>query len=86
MNDPANNDYCDVEQKLADARERMTALLNHVAIRQQKCHACEAIMLMVPHANGRLTPYDADGTNHFATCSDPNRFRKGKRATTTADN
>lgn len=45
------------------------------------CPACGGRIYFVTNpATNRNVPVDADGTSHFATCSDPNRFsRKGKR-------
>lgn len=82
--DPAYNDWIDCKVELERARETMTTLLKNVAIRKDRCRSekCRAEMLIVRHANGRETPYDADGTNHFITCPDRDRFRKARHATT----
>jgi uncharacterized protein with PIN domain len=84
--DPANNDYCDVEQKLADARERMTHLLDQIGGPWASCKACGAAIRFVHHPRTKKSvPYTAEGQNHFIDCPDRDRFRKGKRATATSN-
>lgn len=40
------------------------------------CRGCGAQIEFKPTKNDRLMPVDADGTPHFATCSQADRFRK----------
>lgn len=55
----------------------------------KQCRACEADIVYLRTKNGKTMPVDAKGvlrddyqfdharhTSHFATCSDPERFRK----------
>lgn len=43
------------------------------------CRACGARIQFVETDKGRRMPVNTDGTSHFATCSDPKRFRKRDR-------
>ena len=87
--DPAYNDWCECVQSLTEARDRMRHLLNQIAIRRGPCRGCRAPLVFVQHANGKLTPYDADGdnlgSNHFAVCKERDRFRKEKHAATKSE-
>lgn len=40
------------------------------------CRACGASIRFESTASGKLMPVDADGTSHFATCPQAERFRK----------
>lgn len=40
------------------------------------CRGCLAAILWVVHRNEKLTPYDLDGTPHFATCQQSKAFKK----------
>lgn len=44
-----------------------------------KCKLCPAAIMWVLHRNGRKTPYDLDGTNHFVTCPFRDRFKTAVR-------
>lgn len=46
---------------------------------EKSCRACGGAIFFIPTAKGKQMPVDADGTSHFATCSDPKRFRKRDR-------
>lgn len=41
-----------------------------------RCRACRAEISFAPTSTGKLMPVDADGTSHFATCPQADRFRK----------
>lgn len=41
-----------------------------------RCQACGAEIRFVKTAAGKMMPVNPDGKSHFATCSDPQRFRK----------
>lgn len=41
---------------------------------------CDAEIIWVVHANGRRTPYTAEGLNHFIDCPDRDGFRKRRAA------
>jgi hypothetical protein len=40
------------------------------------CRSCRRLILFVQTAKGKLMPIDPDGTSHFATCTEPARWRK----------
>lgn len=40
------------------------------------CRACGVAITFEETKNGKLMPVDADGTSHFATCPQADRFRK----------
>jgi hypothetical protein len=54
----------------------ITALLKAIGADPGQCKGCPAPVLWVRHANGKLTPYDRDGTNHFITCPNARQFKK----------
>lgn len=55
-------------KRLAEWRENMAALLKHVGI-EVECEKCGRPIVFVKHRDGRPTPYDYDGVNHFLTCA-----------------
>lgn len=38
---------------------------------------CRQEIWWIVHRNGKRAPYNADGINHFVTCIDAPRFKKG---------
>ena len=48
-----------------------------------RCRSCNATIAFVPTPKGHLMPVDVvgehRGESHFATCTDPKRFRKRDR-------
>jgi hypothetical protein len=43
------------------------------------CSACKKTIYFIKNPKTRqLVPVNADGTSHFATCSDPKRFSRKK--------
>jgi DNA-directed RNA polymerase subunit RPC12/RpoP len=40
------------------------------------CRGCGAEIRFEPTTKGKLMPVDADGTSHFATCPQAERFKK----------
>lgn len=44
--------------------------------KENECRGCGATILMVQHKNGKWGPYDLDGTTHFATCPQADRFKR----------
>jgi hypothetical protein len=63
--------------ELENTRKRLAMLLNAVGV-PGSCLGpnCHADVLWVVHINGRRTPYDPDGTNHFITCPDRELFKR----------
>lgn len=55
------------EQELAEIKEKLRKLLNHVGNPGQ-CRKCPAQVYWVTSKNGRPSPVNADGTSHFANC------------------
>jgi hypothetical protein len=40
------------------------------------CRGCGAVIAFAETARGKLMPIDIDGTSHFATCPQAERFRR----------
>ena len=40
------------------------------------CTGCRRQIFWLIHKNGVRTPYDPDGTNHFATCEKREQFKR----------
>jgi hypothetical protein len=66
-----------LSQDLSAATALMTNLLGHIGERMQ-CRGCHAEIYFVVHRNGRRTPYDPTGINHFITCPHAADFKKTK--------
>ena len=78
----------DAEGEVERLKRNIAALLRNVG-RKRPCRgpSCTASIYMVEHLNGADTPYDEDGTNHFITCPDRDKFRKeNRRATASTGN
>ena len=43
--------------------------------RPMACRSCGNTILFFETRRGKRAPFDPDGTSHFATCSDPERWR-----------
>lgn len=69
---------------LPPLEERISRLLELIAVKQRSCMACGEPLFFVQHASGKLTPYTRDGLNHFITCPQAERFRKGSQHATAA--
>lgn len=67
-----------IEHCMAAQREAMRKLLKLIAGAPVKCGGCPAMVYWVTHKNGKRTPYTAAGLNHFLTCPEAERFRRGK--------
>lgn len=68
----------ELRENLAGQVARMAALLKHVGDASH-CRGCSQAIFWVRHANGKAVPYDADGTNHFATCPQAANFKRAGR-------
>jgi hypothetical protein len=67
--------------EIALLRLRMANLLRNVGTPGTCTGAtCRADVHWLVHINGRRTPYDADGTNHFIKCPDREQFKRRKHA------
>lgn len=44
------------------------------------CRACKQNIRFVSTSDGHATPTNLDGTPHWATCTEPERFRRSKEA------
>lgn len=69
----------DPTEELQATQKNLAALLHNVGD-LAKCRGCAREVYWVLHVNGRKTPYDRDGTNHFITCPVANKFRRGGQA------
>jgi hypothetical protein len=56
-------------------------ILLHAAGEESTCRGCPTTIWWVHHLNGKTTPYDVDGTNHFVTCPASRNFRKAPATT-----
>ena len=65
---------------LPSLEERISRLLALTAEDKRRCTACGTELYFVRHRNGKLAPYTADGLNHFLTCPEAHRFKKGNHA------
>lgn len=43
-----------------------------------QCKACGAVIQWVKTEKGKFTPINSDGSTHWATCPEANRFKKVK--------
>lgn len=69
-------------KRIGELHQRIRELLSHVGI-ATACRGphCGKPITMVRHYDtGRMTPYDADGTNHFITCVDAPMFKAKKES------
>lgn len=57
-------------------RERMLDVLERTAVEHRPCSSCGAKLWLVMHANGKKTPYTADGLNHFVDCASRDAHRR----------
>ena len=86
--DPMAYDF-DADTKLAEAEEALTEARLHEAEALKRisfllksvgdegvCKGCLAKILWVRHRNAKVVPYDPDGTNHFVSCADRERFKR----------
>lgn len=63
---------------------RMRHLLTQIGDRGH-CRGCQAEIFWIRHKTGRISPYNANGESHFATCVDAERFRKSQSITDSAE-
>lgn len=73
------NEAAEAKTLLASASKRMASLLVSVGD-SRLCKGCDRTIFWIRHKNGKPTPYDADGTNHFATCPVAYRFKRPTEA------
>lgn len=56
--------------------ETMKRLIGQIG-RPGTCSGCHREIFWIAHRNGRVTPYTAQGLNHFIDCPAGDRFKKG---------
>lgn len=62
------------------AREQIRKMLDLVAVEKRECHACSRMLWMVVlPMGGKKMPFSDDAVSHFADCTEPERFRRGKQ-------
>jgi hypothetical protein len=68
-------------QDLESAHAAAEALLKNIGM-AGRCKGCNARIYWVRHSSttGRTAPYNPDGTPHFGTCPDADKFRRPKGA------
>jgi hypothetical protein len=64
------------EINLPTPEQRIMDLLRHVGD-PGLCRGCKLPIWWVLHKNGKPTPYNQDGINHFITCLHAASFKKG---------
>ena len=66
-------------RQITAQRKAIADLLRHTAEFKRTCRGlhCRQELFFVRHFDtGELTPYSADGTNHYTTCIDRDQFHK----------
>jgi hypothetical protein len=58
--------------------QRLEALLSVVAEAHRPCKWCAKPLYFVRHRNGKLTPYTAQGVNHFLDCPHTTETQKSR--------
>jgi hypothetical protein len=67
----------DVLQELHRQRQIVADLLRHLGAKGVcKGARCQQTILFICHRNGRITPYNLDGTSHYSTCVDREEFHR----------
>ena len=70
----------ETEADLERQRDLMRQLLERAGTRD-RCKACDAEIYFVTHLKTqRAGVYNPDGLTHYATCSDPDKFRRKYRS------
>lgn len=62
--------------EITSLRRRIAKILSESGEVSRPCRACGKQLTFVRTPQGRLAPYEADGTNHFETCPEAERFRR----------
>lgn len=57
-------------------RERIAKILAESGEFSRPCRACGRPLTFVRTPAGNLAPYEKDGTNHFLTCPEAEKFRR----------
>jgi hypothetical protein len=66
---------------LPSIEKRLETLLQHIAEFERPCKACHAKLYFVRHKkSGAITPYTANGLNHFIACPSAPAFRRQREA------
>ncbi len=63
------------EKEIARLSKNITRLLVNIGD-GDFCTGCRRQIFWLIHKNGVRTPYDPDGTNHFATCPEREQFKR----------
>lgn len=72
---PTGDARRDLEES-AKLQRRIDLLLAAIGDRA-RCAGCNEPIVWVQHKNGAKAPYNADASNHFGTCPERDRFRRG---------
>ena len=59
-------------------RSQVAKLLDIVCESKRPCASCKRMIWFVRTPKGKLMPVDDDAVSHFASCNDPDRFRRSK--------
>lgn len=76
-----------IAQELERTKRIIADLLWHVGERSA-CRGpnCKQEIVFMLHRNGKLTPYNPDGTSHYTTCPDRDLFSKRRKTNATDRN
>lgn len=68
--------FLDFQPCLIAVEKALHDLVKHVGTRGV-CRGCKADVWWIMHANGKATPYTAEGLNHFIDCPNAKDFKIG---------
>jgi hypothetical protein len=64
------------EDRIKQLTANLESIFRFVARESRPCRACGVQLWFVEHQNGRIAPYEYDGTNHFGKCPEAARFKR----------
>lgn len=75
--------YCGAEEHSAvctwpEQKAQAERMARAKEVTPSRCRECRAIIYFVLTDNDKLSPVNADGSHHWATCTAPEKFRKSK--------
>jgi hypothetical protein len=68
-----------LRKELERVRAALQVLLRNVG-EPGHCRGCGALIYWFVHRNGKRTPYNAEGVNHFLDCPKADHFKRPKGA------
>jgi hypothetical protein len=79
LTDPMEKRYLQAEACVSAQVVAMRLLVNHAG-KKASCDGptCGRTIYWITHTNGKRTPYDESGLNHFVSCPDSDRFKRAR--------